>query len=162
MSTDRIERTVLLRAPLARVWRAIADSREFGTWFGARIDGPFEAGSTVRAEIVCTTVDAEVAAMQKPMEGAAFDFFVERVEPPHHLSFRWHQDPIEEGTDPATQPTTLVTLDLAEEGDGVRLTITESGFDALPEAARAEAFRRNAEGWELQTKLVAKYLAGAN
>ena len=43
-STDRIEKTVLLRAPLARVWRAVSDAKEFGTWFGVEFDGPFVAG----------------------------------------------------------------------------------------------------------------------
>lgn len=45
MSTDRIEKEVLLKAPLERVWRAISDSEEFGRWFGVRFDGPFVAGS---------------------------------------------------------------------------------------------------------------------
>jgi len=29
---DRIEKIVLLRAPVERVWRAISDSKEFGKW----------------------------------------------------------------------------------------------------------------------------------
>ena len=45
MSTDRIEKHVVLRAPLDRVWRAVSDSREFGLWFGVRVDGPFVAGT---------------------------------------------------------------------------------------------------------------------
>jgi uncharacterized protein YndB with AHSA1/START domain len=43
MSTDRIEKRVMLRASLDRVWRAISDSEEFGRWFGVRFDGPFVA-----------------------------------------------------------------------------------------------------------------------
>lgn len=49
MSTDRIEKSAVLRAPLDRVWRAISDSEQFGTWFGMRVDGPFAAGSRCRA-----------------------------------------------------------------------------------------------------------------
>ena len=46
-TTDRIEKQVLLRAPQDRVWRAITDSQEFGTWFRAKVDGPFVAGGAV-------------------------------------------------------------------------------------------------------------------
>ena len=49
MDRDRIEKTILLRAPLKRVWRALSDSTEFGSWFGMRFDGPFEPGRTMRA-----------------------------------------------------------------------------------------------------------------
>jgi putative transposase len=38
---DRIEKQILLRAPLARVWQALTDSTEFGAWFGVKLDGPF-------------------------------------------------------------------------------------------------------------------------
>jgi len=44
-STDRIEKKVLLRAPLDRVWRAISDAKEFGAWFGVAFDGLFAAGA---------------------------------------------------------------------------------------------------------------------
>ena len=46
MSTDRIEKTIVLRAPLARVWRALSDSKEFGTWFGVKFDAPFTPGAS--------------------------------------------------------------------------------------------------------------------
>ncbi len=32
--TDRIEKKVVLRAPRERVWRAICDAKQFGSWFG--------------------------------------------------------------------------------------------------------------------------------
>src|SRR5437868_3017144 len=47
-SFDRIEKRILLRAPLDRVWRAFADSGEFGTWFGMRFAEPFRAGARMR------------------------------------------------------------------------------------------------------------------
>lgn len=61
MSTDKIEKQILLRAPRKRVWRALSDSTEFGTWFGLRFDGPFAPGARMRGVIVPTTVDAKVA-----------------------------------------------------------------------------------------------------
>ena len=61
MSNDRIEKEVVLRAPLERVWRAISDADEFGRWFGVRFDGPFVAGTSVTGVITPTTVDEDVA-----------------------------------------------------------------------------------------------------
>ncbi len=69
MNTDRIEKRVLLRATRERVWKAISDSEEFGTWFGVKLDGPFQAGATLRGAIVGTKVNPVVAAIQKPYEG---------------------------------------------------------------------------------------------
>ena len=45
MSTDRIEKKILLRAPRKRVWRALSDSTEFGTWFGMKFEGAFAPGA---------------------------------------------------------------------------------------------------------------------
>src|SRR3954469_24788378 len=69
MNTDRIEKKILLRAPLTRVWRALADSKEFGTWFGMKFDGPFVPGASVRGVIAPTAVDPEVGKAQKSHEG---------------------------------------------------------------------------------------------
>ena len=69
MSTDRIEKRVLLHAPLKRVWRALAVSKEFGTWFGMKFNGPFVPGAVARGVIVPTTVNADVAKAQEKYEG---------------------------------------------------------------------------------------------
>ena len=34
MESNRIERTMILPAPRARVWKALSDYREFDKWFG--------------------------------------------------------------------------------------------------------------------------------
>jgi uncharacterized protein YndB with AHSA1/START domain len=158
-NTDRIEKKVLLRAPRERVWRAISDSRQFGSWFGVEFDGPFVAGTPIIGKIVPTTVDAEVAARQKPYEGVRFEFSVDRVEPMRLFSFRWHPYAMEPGVDYSKEPTTLVAFELEEAPDGILLTVTESGFDRIPLERRAKAFAANEGGWTAQTKLIAKYLA---
>ena len=84
---------------------------------------------------------------------------VERVEPMSLFSFRWHPFAIERGVDYSAEPMTLVTFALEEVAGGTRLTITESGFDALPLARRAKAFAANDGGWIAQAELIAKYLA---
>lgn len=159
MSSDRIEKEVLLRAPLERVWRAISDADQFGQWFGVRFDGPFVAGATVTGVITPTEVDDEVAKMQEPHAGKSDAWQIVAVEPQRRLAFRWHPFAVESGTDYAQEPTTLVEFTLAETNDGVLLRIVESGFDAIPVERRASAFKANSEGWAKQTELVRKYLA---
>jgi uncharacterized protein YndB with AHSA1/START domain len=129
MTTDRIVKQVLLKAPLDRVWRAVRDSAEFGQWFGMVIEGPFVAGREVSAVIEPTTVDDEVAARQAPHAGR-----------------------------PSPLLTTLVEFTLTEVGGGVLLEIVESGFDALPQDLRTSSFQGNREGWTIQTRLIGRYL----
>ncbi|MGC2758829.1 MAG: hypothetical protein WA217_19985, partial [Candidatus Binatus sp.] len=75
-NTDRIEKSVLLHAPRERVWRAISDSKQFGTRFGVEFDGPFVAGTSIIGKMVPTRVDAEVAKRQEPYRGYRFEFQV--------------------------------------------------------------------------------------
>lgn len=151
MESDRIEKQVLLRAPLQRVWAAISDAEQFGRWFGVRFDGPFVEGREVTATITPTEVDAEVARRQEPHAGVASRWQIVAVEPPRRFAYRW---PI----DPDREDTTLVEFILAEVSGGVSLTIVESGFAAIPEARRGPSFEANSEGWAIQTDLVRRYL----
>ncbi|MFL5422446.1 MAG: SRPBCC family protein, partial [Myxococcales bacterium] len=119
-ATDRIQKTVLLRAPLERVWRAISDPAEFGTWFGVAFDGPFVAGARVTGRIVPTKVDAEIAKAQEPYAGAKFECSIDRVEPMRLFSFRWNPYGVEQGVDYSKEPTTLVTFALEEAPGGTK------------------------------------------
>jgi uncharacterized protein YndB with AHSA1/START domain len=161
MSTDRIEKKILLKAPLARVWRAISDSKEFGTWFGMKLEGPFTPGATMRGVIVPTKVNAEVAAAQKVYEGKKIEITIEKMEPERLISFRWHPHAVEPGVDYSSEPTTLIVFALEQTSDGVMLTVTESGFDQIPLARRAQAFQANDQGWGMVVKLVGEYLVQA-
>lgn len=159
MSQDRIEKRIMLRADRQRVWRAISDSAQFGAWFGMATDAPFVAGSCVKAKIMPTMVDAEVARLQEPYTGMPFDFWVDRVEPMNRICFRWHPYAVQPGLDVSREPTTLITFDLEDAPGGIMLTISESGFEQIPLARRAEAFKANEGGWAMQTRLIEKYLA---
>jgi uncharacterized protein YndB with AHSA1/START domain len=159
MSRDRIEKTILLRAPLKRVWRALSDSTEFGNWFGMRFNAPFAPGATMTAVIVPTTVNQEVAKMQKPYEGISFEIRIEQMQAERLFSFRWHPGAVEPGIDYASEPTTLVVFTLEKAPGGVQLTVSESGFDQIPLARRAKAFSANEGGWTLVIKLIEEYLA---
>ncbi|MBB2206548.1 SRPBCC family protein [Gluconacetobacter takamatsuzukensis] len=159
METDRIEKTVILKATLERVWRAISESGRFGQWFGVEIDGPFVAGQEAIGRVVPTQVDPEVARLQEPHRGAAWRVRIERIEPMRLFSFRWHPFAVDPAQDHAAEPMTLVTFALAEVEGGIRLTITETGFDRLPLARRPQAFRANEGGWAHQARLIGTYLA---
>lgn len=161
MNTDRIEKQVLLHAPLQRVWRAISDSAEFGTWFGVKFDQPFAPGAHMRGVVVPTTVNAEVAKAQKPYEGTPFEISIEEMKPERRFSFRWHPFAVELGVDYSAEPTTLVDFMLEETPEGVLLTVTESGFDQIPLARRAKAFSANEGGWSMQVQLIDQYLRRA-
>jgi uncharacterized protein YndB with AHSA1/START domain len=161
MNTDRIEKKVLLRAPRKRVWRALSDSTEFGSWFGVKFNGPFVAGAGMRGVIVPTTVDAEVANAQRAYEGLSFEITIEQMEPERLFSFRWHPFAVERGVDYSVEPTTLVVFSLEEVAGGVMLTVTEAGFDRIPLARRAKAFPANEQGWGKQVKLIEAYLVHA-
>ena len=158
-STDRIEKSVRLRASRARVWQALSDAREFGEWFGVRFDGPFVAGRTLTGVIVPTKADPDVAREQEPYAGTRFDVHVEQVEPQRLLSFRWHPYAVDANTDYSHEPTTLVVFTLEDDPDGVLLRVTESGFDAIPLDRRAAAFSANEGGWAAQMMLIEKHVA---
>jgi uncharacterized protein YndB with AHSA1/START domain len=157
--TDRIEKTIVLRAARARVWRALTDPKEFGDWFGMRFDDPFVPGGRVRATVVGTTVDPEVAKAQQQHAGVRFEIHIERIEPQRLFSFRWHPGAVDPSIDYSKEPTTLVEFALAEAAGGVQLTVTESGFDRIPLARRAAAFSGNEQGWAVVVTLIDRYLA---
>ena len=161
MSTDRIQKQTLLRAPLDRVWRAITDAEEFGRWFGVRFDGPFVEGKPVSATITPTTVDEEVAKRQQPHAGTRSTWQIVAIEPQRRFAYRWHPFAVEANVDYDREPTTLVEFALSETPDGVLLTITESGFDAIPEARRFASYDANSEGWAIQADLVRRYIENA-
>ena len=148
--TDRIEKKVVLRAPRSRVWRAIADAKEFGTWFGVRFSGDFQPGTAIEGTI--TT---------KGYEGFKFEITVERMEPERLLSFRWHPYAVDPKVDYSAETPTLVVFELDEVSGGTQLKVVESGFDRIPAARRAEAFRKNDEGWGIQMKNIERYVSGS-
>ncbi|HEY3131388.1 MAG TPA: SRPBCC family protein [Acidobacteriota bacterium] len=146
--TDRIEKRVLLRAPRSRVWRALADADEFGTWFGVKLEGPFTEGATVRGQIT-----------YPGYEHLTMEVVVERIEPERYLSYRWHPYAVDPDSDYSREPMTLVEFRLDETGEGTLLTIVESGFDRIPLARRAEAFRMNEGGWIEQTRNIERHVS---
>jgi uncharacterized protein YndB with AHSA1/START domain len=147
MSADRIEKSIVLRAPRPRVWRALTTPDEFGRWFGARVAGDFAPGARVSVQI--TTPGHE---------HLTFELVVEQVQPEGLFSYRWHPYAVDPAVDYASEPMTLVEFRLAEVAGGTQLTVTESGFDQIPPARRAEAFRMNEQGWAGQLQNIQGYV----
>lgn len=157
-SNDRIEKQVFLRAPQERVWRAITDTKEFGNWFGVAFDGPFQTGTELRGRVTPTKADPEIAKLQEPYVGAPFTVYVDRIEPMNVFAYRWHPYAMDPAVDYSSEPMTLVTFTLEPKDDGTLLTVTETGFDGIPLARRADAFEANDEGWAMQVQMIEKYL----
>src|SRR5712691_1401254 len=148
--TDRIEKQILLRAPRSRVWRALSDAKEFGAWFGVDLEGPFAPGASVRGKVT-----------HPVYEHMTFELEVERMEPERLFSWRWHPAALEPGVAYSKEPATLVVFELEEKGGGTLLKVVESGFDRVPVARRAKAYRLNEEGWGAQMKAIEQHLAKA-
>jgi uncharacterized protein YndB with AHSA1/START domain len=148
-STDRIERKILLKAPRSRVWRALSDPEEFGTWFGLSLQGQFMvAGQPLRGHVT-----------HPGYEHVVFEAWIERVEPERLLSWRWHPYAIDPAVDYSSEPTTLVVFELQEADEGTLLSVVESGFDKVPPARRVTAFRMNSGGWDQQMRNIEKHVA---
>ena len=148
VSTDHIEKRVVLRAPRTRVWRALTNANEFGTWFRVKLEGAFTEGRWIRGRLAIPDY-----------EHLTLEMLVERIDPERYFSYRWHPYAVDPAVDYSAEPTTLVEFTLEETDDGTALTIVESGFDRIPLARRAEAFRMNDNGWAGQIKHLERYVA---
>jgi uncharacterized protein YndB with AHSA1/START domain len=148
-STDRIERKVLINAPRARVWRAVADAGEFGDWFGVNFKGKvFAEGKHIQGKIT-----------YPGYEHLDMDVLIEQIVPQKRLSWRWHPAAIDPKVDYSQEPTTLVVFELHDAEGGTLLTVVESGFDKIPLARRADVFRMNSSGWDEQMENIQKHVA---
>ena len=151
-STDRIERSVVLNAPRARVWQALTNAEEFGDWFGANLKGQtFAPGQRARGHLTF-----------KGYEDYFFDIVVDRIEPKNLMSYHWHPYPMDKSIDYDKEEPTLVTFTLTDApNNGTRLTVVETGFDKVPPSRRLEAFRMNSGGWESQMKRITAHVESA-
>lgn len=149
---NKIEKQVELKAPLARVWRALTDYREFGEWFRVALDGPFVPGQISRGHI-----------LHPGYEHIVWEAMIEKMEPEHLFSFTWAQvryhDKSRYSSDYSSAPRTLIEFRLRQTAAGTLLTVTESGFENVPAEWRDDAMRGNDGGWAQQMLNVEKYVA---
>jgi len=98
---DRIEKRIELEAPVSRVWRALADFREFGQWFRVKLDGPFVPGQISTGHIT-----------YPGYEHLKWEAVVQIMEPERLFSFTWHPYAIDPNFDYSKEPPTLVEFRL--------------------------------------------------
>jgi len=159
MGTDQIMKKVRLHSPKEIVWRALSDSTEFGQWFGMEFNSSFTPGLIMKGVTVPTTVNAQIAELQRPYEGTPVEITIEEMEPEHLFSFRWRPCSLDFRT---SQPTTLIVFEIKEAPGGVLLTVTESGFECIPAENRAKAMAMNEQGWDMVLQLLTEHLAQLN
>jgi uncharacterized protein YndB with AHSA1/START domain len=146
--TDRIEKSIELKAPVSRVWRALTDHQEFGEWFEVKLDGPFVAGKVSTGRVT-----------YPGYEHLKFELVTQKLEPERFFAFSWHPYAIDPNVDYSNEPSTSVEFRLESKDKSTVLYLTESGFDAIPKDRRFEAFRKNEEGWTEQMQNIEEYLA---
>jgi uncharacterized protein YndB with AHSA1/START domain len=140
---DRIERTVELAHPPAKVWAALTTAEGLGAWFGQQATIDLRPGGA--------------AQVRWTEEGFTADMRVERVEEPAVFGFTWPISGL-----PADDPRrTYVEFTLEAAGAGTRLTVVESGFAQLPEDAHHKAYDGNTGGWAKELAELAGYLDAA-
>ncbi|MGW5452162.1 SRPBCC domain-containing protein [Nocardia sp. NPDC003979] len=139
---DQIVRTVELAHPPAKVWAAITTAEGLASWFGNTAEIDLRPGGDMRMTW---------------NEGFAADMRVERVEEPTVFGYTW---PIN-GLPDDDPRRTYVEFRLEPAGAGTRLTVVESGFAQLPEAAHKEAFEGNVGGWKSELGELVEYLDAA-
>jgi uncharacterized protein YndB with AHSA1/START domain len=141
--TDRIEKSIAIAAPIERVWRALTDHEEFGTWFRVKLEGPFELGELSRGHMT-----------YPGYEHLQWEARVVAMEAPRLFAFTWHPYAVDPDKDYSAEPPTRVEFRLEPAGEGTELKVVESGFDLIPAERREEALRMNTGGWEQQVKNV--------
>jgi len=139
---DRIERTVEISQPPARVWAALTTAEGLSAWFGNQATIDLRPGG---------------AAQMTWSSGDRADMRIERIEEPTVFGFTWHIYGLPE-QDPRR---TYVEFTLEPLDAGTRLTVVESGFAQLPDDAHEKAFGGNVDGWAKELGELVEYLNAA-
>ncbi|NWK95700.1 vanillate O-demethylase oxidoreductase VanB [Sphingobium lactosutens] len=145
--TDSIIKTVEIAAPVAKVWNALVDHEKFGAWFMVALDRPFVVGQTTTGRMTYPGYE------HFPWESRTV-----AIEPMTRFAFEW---PATGGDEEAIKngvpEWTLVEFLLEPSATGTTLTVTESGFDKVPEPRRGNVLRSNDGGWAEQMENIRRY-----
>jgi uncharacterized protein YndB with AHSA1/START domain len=142
MVPQRIEREIVIDAPVEVVWSVVTEPEHISGWFSDSADLDLRPGG--RAVLHWNDFGT--------VRGR-----VERVEPPHFFSFRWAVDP---GRDIDDGNSTLVEFSLRMEQESTRLTVVETGFQGLagPDDEKQRHFDSHRRGWELELGELEEYV----
>ena len=147
---SRIERTIEIQAPPERVWRALASAAELSAWFQVTIEGEIAPGN----EVWMTSVHAQHA-------GQRFSVRFIEMQPPRRLVWQWHPGEVGPDVDYSREPRTTVTFTLEPTWAGTRLSVEETGFDAISLARRAKVYSDNSQGWTEVLGWLQRYVEAA-
>jgi uncharacterized protein YndB with AHSA1/START domain len=139
---DRIERTVHLAHPPAKVWSALTTAEGLAAWFGHEATIDLRPGGTARMSW---------------SDGSTKHMRVERVEEPTAFGFTWQMDGLPD--DDARR--TYVEFTLEPVGPGTRLRVVETGFAQLPPNAYRKAYDAHTEGWASELGELIEHLDAA-
>lgn len=148
--TGAIVKSIEIAAPVEHVWDALTDHRKFGAWFLVALDQPFAVGTI------------STGHMTYPgYEHFLWKSHTVAIEPMTRFAFAW---PATGGDEEAIRhgvpEWTLVEFRLEPIADGTRMTVTESGFDSVPEPRRSNVLRSNDGGWVEQVQNIKRYVEG--
>jgi uncharacterized protein YndB with AHSA1/START domain len=133
---SRIDRAIEIEAPPERVWRALTNAAELSAWFQVTIEGDIAPGQ----EVWMTTTHPEYAGQRFRVR------FVE-MTPPTRFAWQWHPGAVDPNVDYSREPRTTVTFTLEPSATGTRLSVAETGFDAVSLTRRAKVYGDNSQGW---------------
>jgi uncharacterized protein YndB with AHSA1/START domain len=149
MSTDSIEREVVIDAPVETVWSIVTEPQNITRWFANEAEVDLRPGGDL------------VFRFDSGMAGKGV---VEKVEPPHLFAFRWISPEPERDMVAAQGHYTTVEFSLEAEGEGTLLRVVESGFAALEGTAAENAAlaERHVGGWGMFLERLAGLGASAD
>jgi uncharacterized protein YndB with AHSA1/START domain len=121
-----VERNIWINAPRERVWQAITDDKQIQQWWGDYWSIPaLQVGATI-----------EFGDADDPMHAT-----IAVLDPPSQFTIQWPPQEQYHNIE------ILTIFRLAEENGGTRVSVTETGFEALPDDIRQKRYDSTGEGY---------------
>jgi uncharacterized protein YndB with AHSA1/START domain len=136
-----IRRSVMIAAPQERVWKALTQPAQLSQWYIRVEFARLEVGQPVRFSWEPHPSLSVAEARGELAVGEPMDRFGLRGE-----------------IDPPNPVTTLVVFELEPVGDETRVTVIETGFEALPDGARQKRYADNIGGWAIKLPELKAYM----
>jgi uncharacterized protein YndB with AHSA1/START domain len=148
---SRIDRSIEIKAPPERVWKALTTAEELSAWFQVSIEGEIAPGKEVW-----------MTSMHPEHRGVRFQVRFVEMTPPARFVWQWHPGAVDPAIDYWKEPSTTVTFTLEPAGAGTRLSVAETGFDAISLERRAKVYQDNSQGWATVVTWIQKYVEAAH
>ena len=116
---NSIERQIEIKAPVAKVWKALTDSKLFGQWFSVDLYSEFVAGKTTKGKNTSKGFEMDMV------------FHVKEIKPQSYFSYAWIPFPMDQSFDYSKEEPTLVEFFLETTSGGTLLKVKESGFNKI-------------------------------